>query len=304
MPLCSATRLLPYLALALAGCSSSAPEPKRNQFDKLDDAQKSALAAQLKEADSAYRSGEGFEALRDQMAQDPVAAYVLTQMLVRQVILAREGRDVGEVQMMRAAARMKDPTEIRAVEQIRAMGAAAAPCLVDLLKHRLGEWRELGAELLGQVGPAALPSVEPLLTGSEPKLRRAGMRAVAAMPLSAATHEVLVRGAADADFGVRSEALRGLDSGAPADAELLHKALVQDPDPLVRRSAAQALSGYRSAETPALLIAYLERCEREHETLGKQVAQESLQALSGSKGKRTPESWRSLFEKWHPDGGR
>jgi HEAT repeat protein len=220
------------------------------------------------------------------------------------VIQARERRDVGDVQMMRAAAGMRDAAEKRAVEQIQAMGAAAAPCLVeDLLKHKLGERRELGVELLGKVGPAALPSLQPLLADADPKLRRWGMRAVAAMPFGAATRDLLVRGAADADFGVRSEALRGFEGGGPAEQQLLRKALVQDPDPLVRRSAAQALAGYRDRETAALLIEYLERCERERETLGRQIAQESLQTLSGSKGKRTPEAWRSLFENWHPDAG-
>lgn len=298
MPLHDATRLLLYCAVALpAACSSSEPERRLHDPGRLDRQQTEAMKA----AEQAYRKKEGFEEKRDALAKDPVAAFWLTRMLVLEVVRARDPREISDRQRLVAAAGVRDAAENRAIQQIVAMGKAAAPCLVeDLLKHKAADRRDLGVELLGRIGEVAAPAVTPLLRDPDPRLRRTGMRAVAAMSSTEAVRELLVQGAGDIDFGVRGEALRGLVSGGPAEAVLLHKALVQDPDPFVRRMAAQALATYRDRETARLLIDYLERCEREDERLGMKAAQTSLQSLSGSRYELAAEAWRKWLAEWNP----
>jgi hypothetical protein len=260
----------------------------------------------LVEAERSYRQNDpAFAAQRDALARDPVTACWLTRMLVRDVLLVRERRDVGQDQVLAAAAGIRNPVEVRALEHLEAIGAAAAPTLVeDLLEHPLGDRRELGVELLGRIGLPALPALEGPLQDSEPRLRRAAVRAAAAMPFSPQTRQCLMRAAADADFGVRGEALRGLGGGGASEADLLRRSLLGDRDAFVRRAAAEALAGFRDRPTAVALIDYLERCKRELEPLGERTAQQSLQALSGGRGPRTVEAWRDWLGQWHPEAGR
>ena len=305
MPVRDATRLLSLVALAAftVGCGSSEPARQHLHDPGRPDTQQMAA---LKAAEQAYRKKDaGFAAQRDALAQEPVTAFWLTRMLIDWTLKARDPREISEKQKLGSAADVRDAAENRAMDQIVAMGPAAVPCVVeDLMKNKAADRRELGVELIGRIGTVALPEVTPLLTESEGRLRRTGMRAVAAMPPSPQTRELLLRGAADADFGVRGEAVRGLGPGGPAEAALLHKALVQDEDPFVRRSAAQALGTFRDQESARLLIEYLERCYRERESLGQQAAQASLQSLSGMKGQRTPEAWRSWLQQWRPEAAK
>lgn len=301
MALRDATRLLLPL-LALWGCAGAPPEPRLYDPGQLAPEQ----ARALKQAEQAYRAQDAaFDGQRDALAGDPVTACWLTRFLVRDILWARERRDVGQGEVLRAAAGRADPVETRAREQLLALGGAAASTLVkDLLESSLGDRRELGVELLGGIGPAALPDVDPVLADGDPRVRRSAVRVLAAMPFGPEVGQRLRRAAADPDFGVRGEALRGLGGGGEAEAALLRSALAGDADPFVRRAAAQALGGFRDQAAAVALIDYLERCKRERESQGEQTAQAALQAISGSRGPRTVEAWRAWSRSWDPAAGR
>jgi hypothetical protein len=280
--------------MVLAGCTSG---EVRQPAPRPTDAQQQQLVA----VERAYRTADpGFAAQRDELASDPTTALWLTRLFIRDLVVARDARDPGrDEQVLRAAARIKDPTEVRALEQIDALGARALPCIVeDLLKNRQGPARELGIELCGRLGEAALPSLEPLLQDSEVRTRRAAVRGIGAVPPSAQTLQLLRRSSGDSDYTVRADAVRGLAVGGAGEAMLLRKVLAEDSDPFVRRVAAQSLGRHRDQATAMALVSYLERCQREHEPEGAQAAQAALQELSGSKGTRTLERWRQWAATW------
>jgi hypothetical protein len=149
------------LGVVLAACAS--PPPARYEPGTPTPAQ----TGQLKAAEAAYRSASpDYPKLRDAIAQDPVACGWLVRMFVRDVFSAREGRPLGEdTEFLRAAAKLADPLEERAIAELRALGAAAVPTLVgDLLQHDQPQPRELGVELLAEVGQPAKPALTPRAT--------------------------------------------------------------------------------------------------------------------------------------------
>ncbi len=258
--------------------------------------------AVLQAAEKAYRDGdEAFPAQRDALSRDPVTAAWLTRMLVLDVLRVREKRDTGrDQQLLRAAAGMRDPIEVRAMTHLQALGAAAAPTVVgDLIQHVHGDRRELGVEILASIGAGSLPALQPALQSGEPRIRRTAVRAVAGMEPGPATAEALRTALQDGDFGVRGEAARGLGRG-PGDVALLVQIVEQDGDAFVRRSAAQALGACRDRAAATALVQYLERCKQQRDHTGEQAAQAALQALSGGRGPRTVEAWRSWCGKWDP----
>lgn len=321
----SAHAVSPFAAALLAalfatGCAGAPAtalhdpgEPSREQL------------AALRAAEAAYRAGdERLAELRDGLVADPVTAFWFTRMVVRDLIFVREaqvgsgelvtlqgeargrpgddfdaavrrGRDADASGLfLRAAKGERSPVEVRALAQIDALGAHAVPCItLDLCRHKQALVRQLGVDLLGRLGPAAMPGVDRLAGSGEPQDRRTAAQALGAMPASAATFAALERLAEDADYGVRGAALRSLEHGGPRGGRLLRKRLAEDPDPFVRRSAAFGLGGHCDRPSAEALVAYLERCQREQDARGADAAQEALQALSRTAGPRTVHAWRS-----------
>ncbi|HLQ38894.1 MAG TPA: HEAT repeat domain-containing protein [Planctomycetota bacterium] len=287
------------LLLSSACGSAPAPPPRLYEPGELSPQDRQALV----EAERAYRIGApDFDARRAALAGEPLTALWLTRLFVRDVLFVRERRDPDQQQAFAAAAGHRDQNEVRAIEQIVAIGGAAVPCLVeDLLKNRQTVPRELGVELLGRIGAPALAALQPLLADSDVRLRRAAVRATAAMPASATTLERLRQSGKDRDFTVRAEALRGLAHGTDVDAVLLRQALAGDADPFVRRVAAESLAGHRDRASAQALIDFLERCSSGGERKGEAVAQASLQKLAGSGGPRTVAAWRTWLLEWRED---
>ncbi|MBL8728652.1 MAG: HEAT repeat domain-containing protein [Planctomycetes bacterium] len=279
------------LAVLLAACAGTSTPPFRP-------AALSAEQAELcRAAEQAYRGrAPDYESLRQRAAADPTTAVWLTRMFIRDVFTVREGRPLGEDQgLLRAAARIADPVETRAIAEIEALGAAAVPTLVgDLLCHGQPQPRELGIELLAHVGAPAVPAVQQLATSSDARQRRAAARTLGAIGVAGDVLPTLRRLAADADFAVRADALRDLHDGGAPVRDLLVERLGHDDDAFVRRTAAQSLQHFPGAAAANALIDYLERCKRERDYRGEEAAQASLQVFAGTHGPRTPAAWRAF----------
>ncbi len=280
------------LLAALAGCAGGPPayEPGRLDQERIE---------RCREAERAYRAeAPEYPALRDGLAGDPVAVHWLVRMFVRDLILVREGRPLGEEEeLFRAAARIENPVEARATAEIETLGVRAVPTLVsDLLRNSQPQPRQLGVELIGRIGAPAVPALTELAKSSVARERRAAARALGAIEGSPVATQELIRLAGDAEFTVRADALRGLARGGDPAAALLVDSLARDEDPFVRRVAAQTLLHHRGTAVAGALVDYLARCQREGDFAGEQAAQASLAAQAGTRGPRTLAAWRSWLE--------
>ena len=155
--------------LLLAACASSAKKFDPGPLD-------AERLAKCRAAEVAYRAkAPEYPALRDALVGDPVAAGWLVRMFVRDLFAVREGRPLGkDEELLRAAARIDDPVETRAMAEIMTLGAVAVPTLVgDLLTL---------AQLEGSPRPAAdrWVDVGKLFAGVE----------IEARSLSASRHEL------------------------------------------------------------------------------------------------------------------
>lgn len=285
----AATKRWPLAGAALlAACAGGeARAPSRMSDDQL---------ARLAAVERAYRSASPeYPAMREALRADPVAVAWLVRMFVRDVIAVREGRPLGgDEELLRAAARVPDPVEDRAVAELRQLGAQAVPTLVgDLLRHEQPHPRELGVELLAEVGQPAVPALQQMARDGAPRHRRAAARALGRIGTDDAIVATLAALAGDPDFAVRADALRSLRGGERAQ-RLLIERLRADDDPFVRRVAAQTLGGFRSTAAAMALIDHLERCLRERDGAGELAAQAGLQRLAGTRGPRSAAAWREF----------
>ncbi|MGE3174768.1 MAG: HEAT repeat domain-containing protein [Planctomycetota bacterium] len=316
----------------VAGACASAPKWELADPGAPDPAQKALLV----EAERHYRAGEPFDALRAQITADRVTAWWFTRMVVRDVVVAREGtsgsaettsaraptRFSGDeirqrVQegreepadsdaLLRATVGIGNPLEQRATAEIERLGTAALPCLVmDLASHPQTFVRQIGIDLIGRLGEPALPLVvDQLGRDPEPARRRTAALATGAMPASERTAAQLYAFGQDPHYAVRAGAWSGLGKVPGAEAAAaLRRALETDPDPFARRAAARALANHRRADSAHALVAYLQRCQRERDADGADAAQDALQELSGTHGLRSATAWRQWASLYAPQGG-
>jgi hypothetical protein len=280
--------LLVVIAVPLAACAAGAPAVERLSPEQLE---------RCRAAEVAFRSGAAdWPARRDELARDPVATAWLVRMFVHDLILEREGRPLGDdEELLRAAAKIENPVERAALHELRQLGAAAVPTLIaDLLLHPQAQPRELGVELLAHIGAPAIGPLQQVARTGESRPRRAAARALGRIGPTGEVFATLRDLAGDSDYAVRADALRSLRGGGEEARRLLLAALAADPDPFVRRVAAQTLAEFPGADTASALIDYLERCKREQDWPGEQQAQASLQRLVGARGPRAPTAWRAL----------
>ncbi len=276
-------------AVAFAACASTPPryEPGAPSPEQ---------TARLKAAEAAYRAASPeYPAQRDAIARDPVAAAWLVRMFIRDVFAAREGRPLGEDdELLRAAAKLEDPLADRAIAEIKALGGVAVPTLVgDLLQHEQPQPRELGVELLGEVGEPAKPTLLPLAKAGPQKQRRAAIRALGRIGFDAEGF-ALARSMAveDGDFTVRADALRSLRGAGPEAQRLLIDRLQADADPYVRRVAVATLASFPTTAAANALVDFLAACERANDRDGGVAAQRALRAMAGTRTARSVAAWR------------
>src|SRR5688572_19151590 len=155
------TRAALAAAALLAACASvDAPEPLYDPG-----APSPELAARLRAAEAAYREeDETYPTRRSELAADPLGACWLTRLFVRDILVARESRDLGvDHHLLRTAAKIDDRTETRAFAELDALGAAAVPCVVaDLVRSRQTMLRDLGTEIAARIGAPMLPALHVL----------------------------------------------------------------------------------------------------------------------------------------------
>lgn len=261
--------------------------------------------ARLVEAERLYRSNDpGFAVVRDDLANDPVTARWLTRMFIRDLIWARDQRQANDEAFMQAVAgKSAHPVEERALRDLQALGAAAAPALIeDLLRSPYGDRRRIGADLLGIVGPAALPALQPLLGDRNRDTRRLAVRALIDMEKTPPVRVALERGATDSDFTVRAEAVVGLARIGAEQAPRLHEMLRSDGDPFVRRAVAAQLAAFHDAATARALVDYLEHCVSSGEVRGGEAAEAALIEIAGSKQRGGIAGWRTWLATFAKEG--
>ncbi|MEY4672614.1 MAG: hypothetical protein RL148_398 [Planctomycetota bacterium] len=283
----------------LAACSSGPEGVQRFDPGKPDRAQQERLA----NAERLYRTSDpAFAAERDALSAEPVTAFWLTRMLVRDIVHVREGRDPDQ-EFQRAAASITNPVEARAMTQLVAMGEAAMPCIrKDLLESRQGPLRELGVETSARIGAAAVPDLAELVRSGDANQARGAVRALAAMEVCEPALELLREAARSADFTLRAAAARGLVRGSIADVALVRAMVVEDGDRFVRRTAGTAISTVPEVRNAEALVTQLRRCLAEQDTAGEQAAQEALQRLSNTRSPRTADAWAEWARTWTPQG--
>lgn len=319
MHLGAATRrrdlVLAFAAVA-AACSSAPPtySPGKLSPEQLAlcrDTEQAYHEAELAQRDAAMRTKNGsaapeltaraeessrrYEELRSRVVADPVAAAWLVRVFVRDLMVFREGRPLGEGdELFRAAAGITNPTETRAIAEVKRLGGLAVPTLVgDLLLHDQPMPRELGIELLSAIGLPALPALQQIARTGEVRPRRAAARTLGRIQVDAEVLGVLRELASDADFSVRADALRSITSGGEPARQLLIERLQQDEDPFVRRIAAQSLASFPGRASAMALVAFLERCRREPDSAGEVAAQKALQRLAGERRLHEPAEWKA-----------
>ncbi len=286
------------LALALTvtftGCAST--ESNIMELGRLDE----ATFQKLVEANKLFQQQDPrYPALRDELLEDPVSAGWLTRNFVHYVFYEREILGLhDDADLLRAAARIDDPFERFAIEEIRVIGGQAVPVLVqDLLLHKQAQVRQVGIELLTVVGEPALPRLLEVAGSSEPRHRRTAALALSGFVEHPPAVEALTRLVHDRDFAVRADAVRALRNAGPNVTPLLHDVLQNDDDHFVRRVAVESLAGHPSGKTARLLAAYLAKCKAGDDSRGYQAAQETLQELAGARGPRTVEAWQRWAER-------
>ncbi len=284
--LCGSAAAIAFGLALLAACSSAPYEPGKLSTEQV---------AKCRALEAAYRTNSAdYPALRDDLAQDGTAAAWLVRMFVSDLFAVREERPLTEdTEFLRAAARITNPVEVRALAEIKALGAVAVPTLVgDLLQHEQPQPRELGIELLGLVGAPAVPRLLDIVQNGETKHRRAAARALGRIGVDGQILATLRELVNDSDYTVRADALRSLRGGGLPAQQLLIERLRGDGDPFVRRVAAETLGHFKATSTVVAVVDYLERCKLERDYPGEQAAQKSLQRLSGTRSPRTPQAWR------------
>lgn len=279
----------------LAACSSGpqvrvAPLPAADANAPLTVEQNKALAA----AERLYRDGNpAFAERRDELARDPDTARWLTRMLTRDAIVAFDRRQASDDEFFRQVAG-KDPLWDRALMHLRALGGAAAPCLIeDLLRHPRHDRRRLGVTLLGVSGAGSLPALKDVLASPDAALRRLAVLGVGEMASSPATVEVLRRAAADREFTVRAAAYEGLGRADGDVAVELRRALQTESDAHVRRVIARALGSDRSKATALALVAFMRSSLDAGDKQGVAAAHDALARLAGGDARqlRGYEAW-------------
>lgn len=283
-------RLAASFALAVTMAACAAP-PVRYQPGPL-----SAEQLQLvRDTEASYRKeAADYPVLRARVMADPVATAWLVRMFVRDLVKVRERplAPTGGQEIVVRAVEGADPVGVRATAEIRHLGAKAVPVVIgDLLLHEDTLLRELGVDLLAEVGAVAVPGLVDVAERGDVRQRRAAARALGRVGAPERALPVLVAMAGDADYTVRADALRGLAGCGEAALAPLVDRLAGDPDPFVQRVAAEQLGRFPVQASAKALVAYLQRSIRGDDRSGERAAQAALQVLAGKRGLRTPEAW-------------
>ncbi len=300
---------IPLLLFLLAACASSsgrerhasakrwpelaAPAEQGAAEDLTIFAARRPDAEQAAELDQAIRvyveeGDEAFARDRDRLAGNPVTAFWLARTLGLFAVEALSRSSQVGLQLA------GEPAWARPVRHIVAMGEAAVPfVIIDLLEHGLPDRRDLGEQILADMGSESLPAWDFILESGDLRMRRLGMSILAEMQPAAASLPYLEKGTGDADFGVRASAFRGLGRAGEHMAPRMRAALDSEQDPFVLRAIVQSMSNFKDAASAEALVVYMDRALRAGDIEEARNADRVLREMSGETGSRDPAGWRA-----------
>lgn len=245
----------------------------------------------LKEAERLWRAGddEAFAQARGELDQDPVLAFWLARMLVRDALFLRDAATADADTMV------GPPPWERPFDALVAMGEAAAPCVVlDLLRQRSVDLRDFGARVLHAMGPAALPAWERTFDVADPLVRRYAVHAVTGWEADdgGRVFALLEHATRDPDFGVRAQAWRAIGEAGGDQGARLRAALAAEADGFVQRAIVDALGHQGDVESAEAVVGFLEGAAQVGDADGMEAAQRALMRMSGTNEPASPVSWR------------
>jgi hypothetical protein len=266
-----------FVLTACGGVARPAPhEPDRPQVA-------ADAVPRLVEAERLYRAGDpAFAAARDALAADPATAYRLAQMLVRDVLFHLDNRDYDEAEFLKSAAKAENPKLDAAQAELRAMGAAAVPCIrEELLMHRFADRRAIGIRLVTGLDAAASRALLPMLDSTDTRVRRTALEAMAGMTIDAATQARIQRMTNDPDFTVRGAAFVASTRAWPESVHTLRDALTAESDPFVRRVIVECMGGCRDRRSAEAVVEQFSRALHQGDLRSAESARRTLQQMSG-----------------------
>ncbi len=282
------------LALALAGCSSTAKKPYKPVREDLGPEQ----FQQLKTVEHLWKTEDPkFPAARDQVLKDPVSAAWWTRTLIGYAVGSykqnlRHQRDLlGTVKSTEPVGYQK------AREELRIAGGVAVPIVVDeMLRHRDATTRALGVEVLIYMGPGVVPNLAPFLLHEDKRVPRQVLQVLGGLATDPAARDLLLQHARHADWTIRAQALESLAMVGESQLPVLREAALRDPDAFVRRRVVMALGRFKDRETATVVVAYYKEVLRQGDRQGIRAAQQTLQTMSGVRGDRTEAFWERWVE--------
>jgi hypothetical protein len=245
----------------------------------------------LRAAEAAWRSrdADAFSVSSRAVGGDPVAAFWLSRMLIRDTLFLR--RQVGED----AAALVEEPAWRRPFDALTALGPLAVPCVVlDLLRQRSADLRDLGAELLHAMGPSVLPTWERVASVPDPAVRRYVVQALRGW-IDPRAASLLEQARSDTDFGVRAEAYRSIAAQDRDVSALLREALGAESDRFVRRAIVEGLGAQGGPENALAIVAFLESALADRDRDGVETANLALMAMTGRPEYDSVPGWRQYL---------
>lgn len=283
--------ILVILGLALGGCST-AKKPYRPVRQELTPDQ----VQQLAKVEGLWRREDPkFAAARDQVLGDPVTAAWWSRTLLYYAVGSyqqhlRRQRDVlGTVQATEPLGYKKALTELKVV------GSVAVPVVVaELLRHHDTKNRAVGVRILVHMGPDIVTDLEPYLAHEDKRVSRQVLEALGGLATDDRACTLLQEYSHNEDWSLRAQALESLAMAGEDQLPRLHQAVLQDPDPFVRRRVVSALGRFKDKKTATLVVAYYKEVLRKNDRQGIRAAQQTLQSMSGLRGNRTEIFW----ERW------
>ena len=250
--------------------------------------------AALKQVERAWRErDERFSASRDALAADPLTAFWLARLLVRDLLFATDGAAAD------ASALIGEAPWRRPFDALVAMGAPAVPCIaLDLLRSSRADRRDVAARLFAAMGPAALPVWSPVLRVDDARARRAAVRALGRLPEDGEALRLLTRGLTDPDLGVQAESLRALGGQGASGGAMLRQRLAVESDRFLRVAMIEGLGNQRDRAAAEVLVQCLEQAFAERDQDAAFAARNSLMQISGRREPGGLASWQDWLATW------
>ncbi len=294
------------LALLAAGCGS--PNRGASRANEHVVAIQDLPAAQREVLEAYGRGGDLWDEKRAAVLADPKLASFLVDNLVLEMM---RGYDVFAAQ---GDVRARD-AYLRAQNELSRFPAQATPVLAHLLAGKDGIVADLAAKTLTLIGKPSVAAADALLANTDWRIRRRAADLLAALPYGGieaeerARRDLVERALHDDQWIVRAQAAAALGARGSRDttSEPWRAALervLADPDPTVRRSAAEALRQLGDRRSIPALANALAHAAAEGDLKALRTIQDALRALSGTSSDLEPQAWLDWWQKFEVEDAR